>query len=136
MFDLQFEPTHEAASRARQEARALLDAAGVPPDIAADIELVIGELTSNAVDQASPLPVSLGVAITDDSIVLTVANQTSGSTPSAFPTDDDRSREHELLSERGRGLAIVKALTDEMWIDTDEESTRVRCVRRFGSSSS
>lgn len=127
MFDVEFEPTHEGASRARREARGALDAAGVPSDIANDLELIVAELASNAVEQCPTERVKLDLVVVDGSILLTVANrQAPERAGAALPLE---SRLQGQLPDRGRGLAIVEALADEVWIDTSEGWTSVRCAR-------
>ena len=130
MFGLSFDATHEAASLARQEARGLLGAAGLASDIAADLELIIAELVSNAVEQQPLTPIRLDVSMVDGHVLIAVANRWSRRRPVIpFPTVDA----DDGLPERGRGLAIVEALTDRLTIESVGEWTWVRCQRRLRS---
>ena len=128
-FELEFEPSHAAASDARRAARTHLDRRTVAPDLAADVELVISELTANAVDQQPEVPIRLTVLVTDEGLAVTVTNRSSGgrlpdrSTWSPDPTP-------EPLAERGWGLGIVESLSDEVWIDEVDGWTSVGCLRR------
>ena len=108
----------------------------MPPPVAADIELVISELTSNAVEQDPTSLVWLSVAIADGAVYLTVANQSTGELLSDPPDQPQQGEPSTGLDEGGRGLPIVQALVDGMWIRSDTEWTSVSCLRRFGSSSS
>lgn len=133
MFDLRFEPTHEAAARAREAATRLLEAADLAPRLIADLELVIAELLANAVEQVPTEPIRLQAKTAEGAIILTVANQYDCS-----PCDSSRwdpvvtdasliGEDPDSISERGRGLAIVEALVDEIWVDREAEWTFVRC---------
>jgi len=121
-FDLSFEPNHAAASTARQEARVALDEAGVPHDVASDVELIIAELASNAVDQNPEVAVILRVEITPETIVIHVRNQTIGDQP--MPSID-AAVGRDLLIVSGRGLGIVATLGDEVGVTSDENWTSV-----------
>ena len=125
-FDIEFDPTHAAASETRQRARGQLDAAGLASRDAADLELIIAELASNAVEQQPAAPVRLTITISPSEVAVRMANKSTG--------EPLRSDEPDLadgsLAERGRGLAIVDALTDELtWEDVADGWTVIRCRR-------
>jgi anti-sigma regulatory factor (Ser/Thr protein kinase) len=128
-FQLRFEPTYAAASRARQDVRPWLDASGVPAPTAADLELVVSELTANAVAQQPPGPVSLEVVVSGGAVRVTVANQRTGNQRLSGPRGADS--EPDVLADQGRGLSIVGALTDEVTIEVTGGWTSVTCVRRL-----
>ena len=130
-FDMRFEPTHAAASETRQSVGRRLDEAGVPAVIAADVELVIAELLSNAVEQEPVEPIRLEVAIADDAIYLSVSNRTGGSAVGLPATGEDLPDPTGELAEDGRGLYIIRALTDRLWFNGDDDWTTVSCLRRF-----
>ena len=96
------------------------------------IELVIAELASNAVEQRPSSTVKLDLAVTESEVVLSVANRATGETLPQVP--DSSARDDGVLADRGRGLAIVAALTDEMWVDSDGDWTSVSCLRRLPPS--
>lgn len=135
-FDLQFDPTHAAASQARRQARRLLDDAGVPPAAAADVELIIAELASNAVEQDPAGLVRLEVALVDGAVHLTVANRSRGrpTIDLAATPDPQSGRGDDVLADRGRGLRIVRALSDDLRLDHDEGWTSISCLVRFDRS--
>lgn len=131
-FDLEFEPTHAAASRARHTARDHLEGLSLPSRVVADLELVIAELASNAVEQEPDAPVRLTIAITAAGVVVTVTNE---AVYTAFEyrsrQDNDVAHDSEAPAERGWGLGIVEALTDELWVDNADGWTSVSCLRRL-----
>jgi anti-sigma regulatory factor (Ser/Thr protein kinase) len=131
ILDVRFEPTHLAASSVRREARKVLDASGVPPDVAGDVELIIAELATNAVEQEPGAPVRLELATTGEAVIVAVTNQTDDHQRPKRPGDAATSPGDDLPAERGWGLTIVEALGDELWIDGDERSTTVRVLRRY-----
>ncbi|MEL7208776.1 MAG: ATP-binding protein, partial [Actinomycetota bacterium] len=126
---LQLEPTEVAASTARQEIRGILDGAGVSPATAADIELVVAELLTNAVEQEPDQPVEVRLALTDRSVSLSVANRIRE--PASLPPPEAAAEPVGELADRGWGLQIVAALTDGLWFDNDHEWTRVTCICRL-----
>ena len=128
--EIEFEPTVVAAAAARREARSRLDDAGVGSSLAADLELVISELTTNAVEQRPSAPVRLELAITDADVVVTVTNEATGTVPELPRGTDHDDRIHHALNDRGWGLGIVEALTDELWLGGDAARTSISCRRR------
>lgn len=131
-FELEFEPTSAAASAARQAARRHLDGLPVPGRVAADAELIVSELTTNAVEQCPAAPIRLAMVLTEAGLSVTVANETTAVSPadrSAWTTDTDRS--DGTLAERGWGLGIVEALTDGLWVDDADGWTSVGCLCRL-----
>ncbi len=128
---LDFEPTHAAASDARRQARSTLDQAGVPIATAADLELIIAELCSNAVDQEPDQPIHLALTIASTIVLLTVSNRIGLRTePIANEVPDQHTTR---LSERGRGLSIVTALADCFEIERAAGWTSVHCFRRIAA---
>jgi anti-sigma regulatory factor (Ser/Thr protein kinase) len=141
VVDLYFEPTHEASAQTRLEACDLLGRAGLAHVVAADVELVIAELTSNAVEQEPGAPIRLRASIGDDGVHITVTNRASepwplphepGSTgagagePDGSADTGDVAREE--LAERGWGLGIIRAMSDELWFDHEEGWTSAHAV--------
>lgn len=132
-FDFQFTPSHEDASRVRQAARRFLDASGVSSAVAADVELIIAELVTNAVEQEPTMPVRLDVAIADGAIYVSVANRSVDDSAIDLPGSTGGTIDGVL--DRGRGLQIVSALADGVWVHADGEWTSVSCLKRFDQSS-
>jgi len=94
-----------------------------------DLLLVATELASNAVRFASGAPTALALRAwaEGDAIVVEVEDDGDGFELDARYYDDDVP-DTEL--ERGRGLYVVEALSDEMTVRREEDRTVVRAVRR------
>ena len=91
---------HSAAAVARQHVAEAL----VSLPSSDDAVQVASELAANAVDHGSA-PVELRVEVTADGIRITVSNADDGSLPAPRAASPD--------DVRGRGLALVAALSDE-----------------------
>ncbi len=131
-FEIRFTPTLEEASRARQSARAFLNDRSVGAAVAGDVELIVSELASNAVEQHPEAPVRLTIALTGNGVLVTVANEASGDVPiDEWRPDGGPIGGGRGLPERGWGLGIVEALTDGLWCDEADGWTSVACLRRF-----
>ncbi len=126
-FSCRFEPTHRDAAQIRREVKRHLEALGAERGLVDDLELVVAELISNAVEQCPAEPVEVLVVADGSSIRLTVTNhRPSGSLDELLADAPDPER----LADRGWGLAIVHALVDGMWLHGDENSTSVSCLRK------
>lgn len=107
-------------SRARHGVVDLLARAGAPSTIVDDIELVVSELVSNAVVHGRPGPVHVEVAV-DDEVVVAVANQ--GRSEGIPAVEEWMLPGPEAVS--GRGLAIVRRLTDHVAVRQSGDMTVV-----------
>ena len=103
----------------RTELRAWLRAIGVPGEIAEDVVLASGEALANAIEHAHPEP---GGAID-------LRAWTDGATVTLRVVDDGAWSPAESDPSRGNGLAIMRALMDQVIIDTDSGGTRVQLAR-------
>jgi serine phosphatase RsbU (regulator of sigma subunit)/anti-sigma regulatory factor (Ser/Thr protein kinase) len=92
----------------------------------ADLLLVASELCSNAVRHASGKPGALAVRAwaEADAVVVEVEDDGAGMELSHRAEDPD------LEAETGRGLYVVRALTDDLSVRRIDERTIVRAVRR------
>lgn len=99
---------------------------GAPPATLADLQLVVSELVANAVQHgASDVVVQVDSA--DDAwLQLTVVGGTGLPADLADPA---RWRIADPNDAAGRGLGIVRALVDEVVVDTIDEQLVVRCRR-------
>jgi anti-sigma regulatory factor (Ser/Thr protein kinase) len=97
------------------------------PDVVERAVLVVSELSSNAVQAAPghPFEVTLG-RIDVDTVAIGVSNATSGDTP----PPQDWAVPLEPLALRGRGLAIVAALSVGVDVDRSRPG-RVTVVARM-----
>ncbi|MEM9562795.1 MAG: ATP-binding protein [Actinomycetota bacterium] len=134
-FEIRFAPTLEEASTARQSARAFLDHRSIDAAVAGDIELIVSELASNAVEQRPDAPVRLTIALIGSGVLVTVSNESRGDIPIAeWRPSGDVVDGGTGLPDRGWGLGIVEALTDGLWCDEVDGWTSVACLRRFEPS--
>jgi anti-sigma regulatory factor (Ser/Thr protein kinase) len=109
----------------RQALRGWLDAQDVPAWVGEDLLVVISEAATNAMEHGYRLDerqvVDIEAVRTPDRVELTVRD--SGRARSGAPArEPDR--------QRGRGLLIMRALTDELDVDITSEGTEVRMIRR------
>lgn len=96
--------------------------AGAPPAAIADAQLVLSELVSNGIEHGAPLDdatITVAWSVDPDGVELCVADggETAALEPSTPPT----------TSPRGRGLALVAALSRRWWVESNRP-TRVCAV--------
>jgi PAS domain S-box-containing protein len=105
----------------RQKLAAWLRSANVPESLTADIVLVVNEALSNSAEHAyrgrAPKTMRLDAALLDGHIQITVADSGSWKTPPADP------------GTRGRGILLMRALSEQVDVDGTAEGTTV--VLRF-----
>lgn len=97
--------------------------AGGHDDLVEDVELVASELLTNAVEQSPTAHVRVVVRERRTMVSLTVANRREHSAPPPPSTW----HEHDLTGERGRGLAIVAALSERVEVDERDGWTIITC---------
>jgi anti-sigma regulatory factor (Ser/Thr protein kinase) len=94
-----------------------LRGAGVPDQLAADIVLVVNEALSNSAEHAyrgrEPGPMCVEASLVDGHIYIQVSDSGSWKTPPADP------------GTRGRGLLLMRALSERMDVDGTAEGTTV-----------
>lgn len=130
-FEFDFDPTSASASLARQSARSFLDRSGLPSSVVADLELIVAELASNAVEQQPTEPIRLVVDLSDAGVHVSVANEiVNGEPTDPVPEPWLATSVTQPLQERGWGLGIVRALTDGFWVNEANGWTLVSCLRR------
>ena len=103
-----------------------LRAADVPDELAADIVLVVNEACTNCVEHAYPGHPSgtmlLDVELADGEIRARVTDSGSWKTPAANPGNG------------GRGLVLMRALSDTMELDSTPTGTTVDIAFRLPTS--
>jgi len=120
----------------RRAAREALARSPVPPKDAEDIEVILGELATNAVVHAragSDYRVEI-VLEADDLAVVTVADQGVGFSREAVPPPGTPRPDADGVKERlgGWGLPMVEMLADSVEIVANApRGTRVRVEKRF-----
>jgi serine phosphatase RsbU (regulator of sigma subunit)/anti-sigma regulatory factor (Ser/Thr protein kinase) len=92
----------------------------------ADLLLVASELCSNAVRHASGKPGALAVRAWADADAVVVEVEDDG----AGMELSQRAEDPDLEAETGRGLYVVRALSDDLSVRRVDERTVVRAVRR------
>jgi anti-sigma regulatory factor (Ser/Thr protein kinase) len=122
---VELRPDFGALGRLRDDLRAWLLDANVPPSPREDLLLVATELCTNAIE-ATPddEPVEVRVGLEGKRLRLAVAN---AARPDAGQERPDLV--HGSLQERGRGLAIVRALVDTLAMVTMDGQTVVRTMQ-------
>lgn len=96
-------------------------------ELIGDLELAVSELVTNAVEYGLQEPVTVTVVASTHSIVLSVGSVRTSSeiahpTMWAGPLPAMRT---------GRGLAIVRALSDDVSVDADDATVTVHCTFHF-----
>jgi anti-sigma regulatory factor (Ser/Thr protein kinase) len=103
---------------------------GAGDDLRYRVALVVSELASNAVQAAPSRPYELSMAATAaDSVTISVTN----SDVNDAPPPKDHWGPGDVLAPRGRGLAIVDTLADEVIVDRSRGGT-VTVVARVSSA--
>lgn len=115
----------EARRFVRDVAAQVVDGA----DVGGDIELAVSELVTNAVEYGGEEPVTVAVELTADPPTVTISVR-SVRTPSSIA--DPSTWAGPLPAVRtGRGLAIVRSISDHVSVDADESSVTVHCSFRI-----
>jgi serine phosphatase RsbU (regulator of sigma subunit)/anti-sigma regulatory factor (Ser/Thr protein kinase) len=125
-FEYRFSPSLATVPLARHLLGDWLEHLALDDGERADLLLVASELCSNAVRHASGRPGALAMrAWADaDAVVVEVEDDGAGMELSHRLEDPD------LDAEQGRGLYVVRALTDDLSVRRVHERTVVRAVRR------
>jgi len=126
-FEHRFLANNAAVVLARHLLGDWLEHQPVDADATGDILLLANELCTNAVSAAPEGSVVLRAAVQDDAVLVEVEDE--GGAPPSFPSDYDAGPP-DALAESGRGLFLVKALSDEVAVEVHDGRTVVRCVKR------
>ena len=106
---------------------------GIEPDRSFDLDLVLEELFTNQVKyHASNREIEVALAGDARQVTITVTDHdVERFDPTSVPDTVDR-RNDDLLS-GGRGLRLVRALTDELRYDYRERTSRITAVKRWSA---
>jgi anti-sigma regulatory factor (Ser/Thr protein kinase) len=127
------ERTFSAETSSIRDARRFVRAAtaesmnGRGEHLGGDLELAVSELVTNAVEYGLDEPVTVTVTVTAASIVVSVrsARTSSGiADPSTWAGPLPAMR-------TGRGLAIVRSISDDVTVEADDSSVTVHCTFRL-----
>ncbi len=112
----------EARRFVRDAAADVVDGA----DVGGDMELAASELVTNAVEHGFGEPVIVTVTIDPPTVAISVR---SVRTPSG-PADPSTWAGPLPTVRTGRGLAIVRSISDEVSVEADESTVTVQCIFR------
>ena len=125
-FEYRFSPSLATVPLARHLLGDWLEHLSLDDAERADLLLVASELVSNAVRHGSGAPGALAMRAWADADALVVEVEDDG----AGMELDHRPEDPDLDAEQGRGLYVVRALTDDLTVSRTGERTVVRAVRR------
>jgi len=127
-FEYRFSPSRATIPLARHLLSDWLDHVSVEEAERGDLLLVASELCANAVRHASGAPsaLSLRAWAEGDAVIIEVEDDGDGFELASLYDDEVP----DLDAERGRGLYVVEALTDEVSVRREGQRTVVRVVRR------
>ncbi len=125
-FEYRFSPSLATVPLARHLLGDWLEHLAIDDSERDDLLLVASELCSNAVRHASGKPGALAMRAWADGDALVVEVEDDG----AGMELSHRMEDPDLDAETGRGIYVVRALTDDLTVRRFEERTIVRAVRR------
>ena len=125
-FEYRFSPSLATVPLARHLLDDWLEHLSLDAGERADLLLVASELCSNAVRHASGKPGVLAIRAWADGDALVVEVEDDG----AGMELSHRMEDPDLDAEQGRGIYVVRALTDDLTVRRVAERTVVRAVRR------
>ena len=125
-FEYRFSPSLATVPLARHLLSDWLEHLSLDDAERADLLLVASELCSNAVRHASGAPGALVMRAWADGDALVVEVEDDG----AGMELSHRLEDPDLDAEQGRGIYVVRALTDDVTVRRLDERTVVRAVRR------
>jgi anti-sigma regulatory factor (Ser/Thr protein kinase) len=114
----------EARRFVSMSTRELVDGLDEPSELLGDVELAVSELVTNAVEYGLAEPVTVRVAVDAATLFVSIS-----SARDAAGIADPTTWAGPLPAMRtGRGLAIVRAITDEVSVDADDSTVTVHCT--------
>ena len=117
MFSHSFPAAPVELAGLREQLRGWLDESGVPEDVERGVVLAVSEAAANAVEHGYHCDgtglVTVMARRTDDHLEVTVR-------------DEGTWREGPRTTDRGRGLEIIRAVVEELWIGREEGATVCR----------
>jgi anti-sigma regulatory factor (Ser/Thr protein kinase) len=104
---------------------------GIDVDRSFDLDLVLEELFMNQVKyNAGDRDIEVALAGDERQVTITLTDRdVERFDPTAAPDTVDR--RNEQLLEGGRGLRLVRALTDELRYDYRERTSRITAIKRW-----
>ncbi len=97
-----------------------------------DLRLAVSEATTNAIEAHQLIGldnrISVRAIVSDDRIEVVVRDKGKGFDPASLSTMPNPEDPERLLFENGLGIPLMRQLTDESDISSDDEGTTVRLV--------
>ncbi len=126
-LELRFAPDTEALAGMRRELGEWLTRRDTPIDVVDELVLAAEELCANAIEAAVGGVVHLEARCDGSAVHLAVSN--AGHAPDDLSRVEPIAERGNTMQERGRGLMIVRAVTDSLAIVNVDGHTVARAVR-------
>lgn len=125
IFRLNLKSTYEESEKIPDFVEDLQKKCKLDDEISGNLMLLLSEAVTNAIEHGNELDpnktAEIIVEITDNEVVAMVKDEGAGFQPSE---QDDPLAEENLLKDSGRGVFLLKELSDEM--EYQENGTRLR----------
>jgi serine/threonine-protein kinase RsbW len=132
MIELRIAARAENVALARLTLSGVAAAAGVPPDVVADLKLAVSEACTNAIQHAyaggSEKQVVLRFAVAERRLLVQVEDDGEGFELVTRGSWEDGERAGRGL---GMGLTIVRSVTDELQIESGGKGSRISFSKKF-----
>ena len=132
VIELRITARAENVALARLTLSGVAAAAGVPPDVVADLKLAVSEACTNAIQHAyaggSEKQVVLRFAVAERTLLVQVEDEGAGFELVTRGSWEDGERAGRGL---GMGLTIVRSVTDQLEIESGGNGSRISFSKRF-----
>jgi serine/threonine-protein kinase RsbW len=127
-------PTHpRSATVARALVSTLLDDRGAPPECKTDVVLAVSEASSNAIEYGADDHLEVFVQLDREVCIVRVGNRFRAERiPPGI--DEGSAGMPEATAVRGRGVAIMELVMDEVSIHVDRDRCTVQMYRRLNEA--
>ena len=126
-LQMDFRPRVEVLAEVRRELGDWLEGHAVRTEVVEELVLAADELCANAIEAAEGGTVQLDARCDGSAVHLVVSN--AGHGPDGLSRGPDHTEAGRVLTDRGRGLSIVRAFTDSLAIVNVDGRTVARAVR-------
>jgi anti-sigma regulatory factor (Ser/Thr protein kinase) len=129
-IEMNLPATPASARRARHIVSRILTESGIDEERSFDLQVAVGEAVNNAIEHAGALgsdEFSLRARRRANSITVEISDQGMW-LPKLEPPPGEN-----LLADRGRGLMLMYALTDDVQVERTEDGTTVRLALRLAA---
>jgi serine/threonine-protein kinase RsbW len=128
-------PTHpRSATVARALVSTLLDDRGAPPDCRTDVVLAVSEASSNAIEYGIGDHLDVCIELDRDVCIVRVGNRFGTARTRPGIAEGRDAAMPEATAVRGRGVAIMELVMDEVSVHVDHDRCTVQMYRRFGEA--